>query len=156
HLLVLPTIEVAVADPNDERALAHCLEDMDAAVNLVGILHEGGGATFESAHVEQPRKIARACRSAGVQRLLHMSALGASASGPSLYARSKAAGEEAAREAGPEAAVTIFRPSVIFGEHDRFLNKFARLASLLPLLMLPGGKSRAQPVWVEDVARCFV
>jgi NADH dehydrogenase len=155
-LLVLPTIEVAVADPNDERELARCLDDMDAAVNLVGILHEVGGATFESAHVELPRKLARACRSAGVQRLLHMSALGASASGPSQYLRSKAAGEEAAWDAGPEAAVTIFRPSVIFGEHDRFLNKFAQLARFLPALLLPGGESRAQPVWVEDVARCFV
>ncbi|HEX7559097.1 MAG TPA: NAD(P)H-binding protein, partial [Usitatibacter sp.] len=94
-LLVLPTLETVVADPNDEASLGRCLENMDAAVNLAGILHERRGATFESVHAELPRKIARACGVAGVRRVLHMSALGAAADGPSAYLRSKAKGEAA-------------------------------------------------------------
>jgi len=155
-LTVLPTCEIRVADPYDERSLAGCLENVDAVINLVGILHEGGGATFESAHVELPRRIVRACRAAGVRQLLHMSALGASASGPSEYLRSKAAGESAVREAGEALAHTIFRPSVIFGERDRFLNLFADFARFFPVIPLGGARARFQPIWVEDVARCFV
>jgi len=155
-LLVLPTLETMVADPHDEKSLPGCLENMDAVVNLAGILHEGGGATFESVHVELPRKIASACRAAGVRRFLHMSALGASAEGPSAYLRSKARGEAAVREGAAALSFTIFRPSVIFGEHDRFLNLFASLVRIFPVIPLGAAQARFQPVWVEDVARCFV
>ena len=155
-LLVLPTLEVMVADPNDEVCLARALEDMDAGVNLVGILHERRHASFKSAHVELPRKLAKACRAAGVRRLLHMSALGVSASGPSEYLRSKAQGEAAVREAADTVALTIFRPAVIFGEQDRFLNLFAGLVRLFPVIPLGSARARIQPIWVEDVARSFV
>ena len=155
RLLVLPTVEIMVADPNDESALARCFDNMDAVVNLVGILHPRGDASFASAHAELPRKIARACRVAGVRQLLHMSALGASASAPSVYLRSKAAGEEAVRAAGGELPFTIFRPSVIFGEDDRFVNLFAKLARIFPVIPLGGAHAKFQPIWVEDVARCF-
>ena len=155
RLLVLPTVETMVADPNDESALARCFDNMDAVVNLVGILHPRGDASFASAHAELPRKIARACRVAGVRQLLHMSALGASASAPSVYLRSKAAGEEAVRAAGGELPFTIFRPSVIFGEDDRFVNLFAKLARIFPVIPLGGAHAKFQPIWVEDVARCF-
>jgi len=124
-------------------------------VNLVGILHERGRETFERCHVELPRKVAEACHSAGVQHLLHMSALGASENGPSRYQRSKAAGEQALRRAAEGMPVTIFRPSVIFGEGDRFLNTFATLTRF-PVIPLAGARTRFQPIWVEDVARCFV
>ncbi|MGZ5035269.1 MAG: complex I NDUFA9 subunit family protein [Usitatibacter sp.] len=156
ELLVLPTLETMVADPNDEKSLARAFENMDAVVNLAGILHPGGGATFESVHVGLPRKIARAARAAGVRRLLHMSALGASAGAPSEYLRTKARGEAAVLESAKELAVTIFRPSVIFGEHDRFLNLFATLVRLFPVIPLGSADARFQPVWVEDVARCFM
>jgi uncharacterized protein YbjT (DUF2867 family) len=155
-LLVLPTLEVVTADPNDGKSLDRCLEDMDAVVNLVGILHPAGRASFESAHVELPRSLARACRAAGVRQLLHMSALGASPSAPSAYLRSKAAGEEAVREAGGDLPFTLFRPSVIFGENDRFLNLFARIARVFPLIPLGSARAKFRPIWVEDVARCFV
>jgi NADH dehydrogenase len=156
RLLVLPSVETMVADPNDEKSLERCLDNMDAVINLVGILHEGGRASFRAAHVELPRKIARACRREGVRQLLHMSALGASASGPSDYLRSKGEGETALRESADGLAWAIFRPSVIFGEGDRFLNLFASLAKMLPVVALGGARARFQPVWVEDVARCFV
>jgi NADH dehydrogenase len=156
HLLVLPTVEIRVADPNDEKSLARALENMDAVVNLAGILHPSRGASFASAHVELPRKIARACRAAGTRQFLHMSALGASRTAPSEYLRSKAEGEEAVRAAGAELPFTIFRPSVIFGEHDHFLNLFARFARWFPVIPLAAAGARFQPVWVEDVARAFV
>lgn len=155
-LLVLPTVELMVADPHDAKDLERAFADMDAVVNLAGILHEGGRATFQAVHAELPRKIVQACRAQGVQQLLHMSALGAAENGPSQYQRSKAAGEKAVREAGDTLATTIFRPSVIFGEHDHFLNLFASLARLFPVMPLAGAKVRFQPVWVEDVARAFV
>ena len=153
-LLVLPTLEAVAADPNDAAALARVLDNMDAAVNLVGILHEGGHATFRSAHVELPRKIAEACRAAGVRHLVHMSALGASRDAPSEYLRSKAEGEESARSSG--VACTVFRPSVMFGEHDRFLNFFATLLRYFPVIPLAAARARFQPIWVEDVARAIV
>ena len=155
-LLVLPTLEVAEAKSYDEGALAESFRGMDAVVHLVGILHEAGGATFQRVHAELPGKVARACRAAGVGRLLHMSALGASASAPSEYQRSKAAGERAVRASGDAVAFTIFRPSVIFGEDDAFLNMFARLVRMAPVIPLAGAHSRVSPIWVEDVARCFL
>ena len=155
-LLVLPTLEAMVADPHDEKDLERAFEDMDAVVNLAGILHEGGRATFARVHAELPRKIVKACQAAGVQQLLHMSALGADPQGPSKYQRSKAAGEAAIKDAGATPAWTIFRPSVIFGEHDHFLNLFASLVRVFPVVPLAGANARFQPVWVEDVARAFV
>jgi len=156
ELLVLPTLEAMVADPHDEKALERAFDDMDAVVNLAGILHEGGRATFQRVHAELPRKIVKACHASGVQQLLHMSALGADPQGPSRYQRSKAAGETAVRESGAPLAWTIFRPSVIFGERDHFLNLFASLVRLFPVVPLAGAHARFQPVWVEDVARAFV
>jgi NADH dehydrogenase len=122
----------------------------------VGILHPRRGQDFASVHAELPRKIAHACHAAGVLHLLHMSALGAAENGPSEYLRSKARGEAALRREAGILPYTIFRPSVIFGEGDRFLNLFARLARLFPLLPLARATARFQPIWVEDVARCFV
>ena len=152
-LWVLPTLEIAVADPHDEVALATQFDGMDAVVNLCGILHPSGSGTFESVHVELPRKVVGACRAAGVGHLVHMSALGASESGPSEYLRSKGRGEAAVREAAASLPYTILRPSVIFGEHDRLLNTFSMLLSLLPVVPLAAAGARFQPIWVEDVAR---
>lgn len=154
-LTVLPTVEVEVADAHDPAALRACFDNMDAVINLVGILHEDGAQTFRRCHVELPRKVAEACRSSGVRHLLHMSALGASTDGPSEYLRSKAEGEAALREAAGTVPVTIFRPSIIFGQDDRFLNLFAELARWFPVIPLAGAEARMQPIWVEDVARCY-
>ena len=155
-LWVLPTLEVAIADPHDEVGLAAQFEGMDAVVNLCGILHGTRAQSFEHVHVDLPRKAVGACRAAGVRHFVHMSALGASESGPSDYQRSKARGEAAVREAAANSPFTIFRPSVIFGEGDAFLNKFAALVALLPVVPLAAAEARIQPVWVEDVARAIV
>lgn len=155
-ILVLPTVEIEVADPHDEQSLVRAFADMDAVINLVGILHPRRGQGFDDVHVQLPRKIARACHGAGVQQLVHMSALGAAEDGPSEYLRSKGRGEAALRRDAGILPYTIFRPSVVFGEDDRFLNLFAKLARLFPMLPLAGAGARFQPIWVEDVARCFV
>ncbi|MEO5691823.1 MAG: complex I NDUFA9 subunit family protein [Usitatibacter sp.] len=154
-LAVLPTVELMVTNPHHTATLARAFEGMDAVVNLVGILHETGRQSFRGCHVELPTRVAEACRSAGVRHLVHMSALGASESGPSEYLRTKAQGEAAVKDDAGILPVTIFRPSVMFGEDDRFLNMFATLLRLFPLIPLGGAHARFQPVWVNDVARCI-
>ena len=154
-LIVLPTAEVMTGDVRDGDFLRRAFDNMDAVINLVGILHESRRQTFEACHAELPRQVALACHGAGVQHLLHMSALGAAADAPSAYQRSKAAGERNVRDNAGATAFTIFRPSVVFGEHDAFLNRFATMARLFPVIPLPRADARFQPIWVEDVARCF-
>ncbi len=158
HLINLPRVEVVEADIASDAVLGRLLLGKDAAINLVGLLHSRRGTPygedFKRAHVELPRRIVAACAAQRVPRYLHMSALGAAVDGPSMYLRSKADGELAAR-AEPAVAATIFRPSVVFGEGDRFLNMFARLQRYLPLLPLAGAETDFQPVYVGDVAQAF-
>ncbi len=149
HLQSLPTVRLAAADVHDEAQLTALLRGRDAVVNLVAILH-GSDAAFERTHVELPRKLARACAAAGVRRVVHVSALGVGPGAPSRYLRSKTAGEAVLREAGLD--LTVLRPSVIFGAHDRFLNLFATLQAVFPVMPLAGAQARFQPVWVGDVA----
>jgi len=158
-LLVFPPLTLLEADVHDDIQLQRLLSEVDAVINLVGVLHSRPGMPygpeFERAHVELPRRIAAGCRKAGVRRLLHVSALGADPSGPSAYQRSKAAGEAAVQAefaSFPQGALTIFRPSVVFGHDDNFMNLFARLAKWLPVIPLAGAKARLQPVYVRDVA----
>jgi NADH dehydrogenase len=127
-------------------------------VNLVGILHSRSGdpfgPDFDRAHVQLPKRIAQACCRAGSARFIHISALGADAQGPSGYLRSKAAGEAAIKRAYTDAThegYTIFRPSVVFGPQDRFMNMFAGLAKYLPILPMAGAYAKMQPVYVSDV-----
>jgi uncharacterized protein YbjT (DUF2867 family) len=150
HLIVLPTVDVVEADVNAPGVLERLAKGRDAVINLVGILH----GNFERAHVELPRAIVAACRAGGVPRLLHVSALGAAPDAPSEYLRSKARGEEVVLGAAG-LDVTVFRPSVVFGPEDRFLNTFASLARYLPVLALACPQARFQPVYVGDVARAM-
>lgn len=162
HLLPLPTVEVVEADVHDDAQLRRLVGGVDAVINLVGILHGRRGAPwgpeFDKAHVRLPARIAAACTDSGVRRLLHMSALGVQAgserTAPSMYLRSKAAGEQAVREARA-LDWTIFRPSVVFGPGDSFLNLFARLQAWLPVMALARAGARFQPVFVGDVAEAI-
>lgn len=169
----LPRLTVIELNVHDEAALTVAMAGHDALVNLVAILH-GTQAAFEHTHVALPQKIARACVAQGVRQVVHVSALGADAlqpqQAPSMYLRSKGEGEavlmQAAVGAGAGAAahagfdLSILRPSVIFGAEDKFLNLFAKLQRVFPMMPLAGASARFQPVWVQDVAsavvRCLV
>jgi NADH dehydrogenase len=156
-LIVLPTVDVVNADVHEPATLARLVSGCDAVINLAGILHQSRAGDFARVHTELPRKIVDACRERGVQRLLHVSALKAAHDAPSEYLRSKAGGEQQIRVAQASGIrTTIFRPSVMFGREDRFLNLFARLARTLPVIALASPKARFQPVYVEDVARAMV
>jgi uncharacterized protein YbjT (DUF2867 family) len=153
HLILLPTVDVVEVDVHDQAVLARLARRASVVVNLVGILHERRRGDFDRVHVDLPRKLVGACGVAGVSRLLHMSALNADPTGPSRYLRSK--GEAENIVANSNLAWTIFRPSVVFGREDSFLNLFARLERMLPVLPLGASGARFQPVFVGDVARAF-
>ncbi|MBI3371513.1 MAG: complex I NDUFA9 subunit family protein [Betaproteobacteria bacterium] len=166
HLVLLPTVEVLEADINDQLSLRQLVAGRGAVINLVGILHSPRGRPdergpndyapgFAQAHVELPQSIVSACREHGVRRVLHMSALGARRDATSEYLRSKGIGEEAVLAAA-EIDASVFRPSVVFGAEDRFLNLFSRLAGITPVLALACAEARFQPVYVGDVANAFV
>ena len=158
-LLVLPGLVLIDGDVHDPGFLQRQFQGVDVVINLVGILNERGhsGAGFERAHAELPAKIATVCRHVGVRRLLHMSALGAAHHAPSFYLCTKARGEDAVHAAGADVRVTSFRPSVIFGAHDSFTNRFAGLLRFVPgVFPLACPDAKFQPVYVEDVARAFV
>ena len=153
HLQMLPLVDVIEADPHDSSSLAPLLAGHDAVVNLVAILH-GTQAAFDKTHVQLPLELARACEASGLRRIVHISALGASTGSPSMYQRSKARGEAVMLSTGLD--VTVLRPSVIFGAEDKFLNTFARLQQVFPVIPLAAAGARFQPVWVEDVADAIV
>jgi uncharacterized protein YbjT (DUF2867 family) len=156
HLFPLPNVDVVAANVMDEASLARLLPGVDVVVNLIAILH-GTPEAFTRVHVGLPQRLAAACVKAGVKRLVHVSALGVPddpAQAPSQYLRSKAEGERALCVPGLD--VRILRPSVIFGAKDRFLNLFAALQRVFPLMPLAGSEATFQPVWVEDVARALV
>jgi NADH dehydrogenase len=165
HLILLPTVDVVECDVMKPGVLEKLTAGKDAVYNLVGILHgrrgrrdERGpndyGPDFARMHVELPQAIIAACRANGVHRVLHVSAIGASPTAPSEYLRSKGIAEKALL-AADDLDVTIFRPSVVFGPEDQFLNRFALFARLTPVFGVPCPEARFQPVYVGDVARAL-
>lgn len=153
HLQLMPTLRLVEADIHDPAQLSALVRGRTAVFNLVAILH-GSDAAFRRTHVELVRKLATACEENGVRRVVHVSALGAGLAAPSRYLRSKAAGEAILGDAALD--LTVLRPSVIFGEHDKFMNMFASLQGVFPVLPLAGAQARFQPVWVRDVAEAIV
>jgi NADH dehydrogenase len=138
----------------DPLSIASVVRGSDVVINCVGILYEKHRGDFQRVHANLPGLIAQACSSVGVKRLVHISALGVD-QGLSRYAKTKREGEAALRKSFPTA--TILRPSVIFGPEDNFFNMFAAMAQFLPALpLIGGGKTRFQPVYVEDVAAAAV
>ena len=139
----------------DENLLPAFVAGNDAVVNLVGLLYEHGRQRFELVHHVAAARLARLAREAGVERFVHISAIGADLRSTSAYARTKAAGEEAVRDAFPTA--TILRPSVVFGPEDQFFNRLAAMAMVSPVIpLIGGGDTRLQPVYVGDVADAVV
>jgi uncharacterized protein YbjT (DUF2867 family) len=169
HLSVMPTLEVIEANVFDPATLEALIKRHDAVINLVGILN----GDFEAVHVAFPKMVAEICARNGVARFIHVSALTADAKSPdslpSEYLRSRGRGEAAVwtvagaataaaatTKQQPNLNVTVFRPSIVFGEHDKFLNLFAKLVKLFPILPLGSANAQFQPVWVEDVAHAIV
>lgn len=147
-------IEIVQANIRVPSSVDRALEGAEGCINLVGVLYESGRQRFQSLHAMGAETVARACAARGIVRLVQMSALGADADSASKYARTKAMGEAAARAAVPSAMV--IRPSVVFGPEDDLFNRFAAMASLSPVLPLPGGgHTRFQPVYVGDVAKAI-
>jgi NADH dehydrogenase len=161
HLLHEPGVTVLEMDVHDEDALSQAVAGHAGVVNLIAILH-GSAAAFDKAHVVLPQKLARVCLAQAVGKLVHVSALGVNDTRPGLapseYLRSKGRGEAVLQRAAAESALelTILRPSVIFGAQDKFLNLFARLQAVFPVMPLAGANARFQPVWVDDVAAAIV
>jgi NADH dehydrogenase len=144
------------ANVHDRAELVRQFAGQDAVVNLVGILNEGGGESFRRAHYELPLSVLAACQTAGVPRLLHMSALNADAQrGTSEYLKTKGAAEDYLHANAGAVAVTSFRPSVIFGPDDSFFNRFATLLKIPGPFPLACPKARFAPVYVGDVAEAF-
>lgn len=138
-------------DITDRASVEAAVRDADAVINLVGILYERGRRTFKAIHVDGARTVAEAAKGAGAGRFVQMSAIGADADSPAAYARTKAAGEAAVKDAF--AGASIVRPSVVFGPEDDFFNRFARMAQILPVL--PVFDTSFQPVYVGDVAEAI-
>ena len=144
-------VQLVQANVRDDRSVAAAVAGATTVVNLVGILFEAGKQKFSSVQAEAPGRIAAAAKAAGVRRVIHLSAIGASAESDAHYAQSKAAGEAALKAAFSDA--TILRPSIVFGPEDDFFNRFAGLARMMPFLpLIDGGETKFQPVYVGDVA----
>ncbi|MEL6363205.1 MAG: complex I NDUFA9 subunit family protein [Pseudomonadota bacterium] len=148
---VVGQIQLMQANVRNRPSVEKALDGADACVYLPGVLASQGRQTFKAVQEEGARTVAEAAAAAGVELYVHMSAIGADATSKSEYARTKAAGERSVCAAMPEA--TIIRPSIVFGEGDGFFNRFAAMARFAPALpAIGGGKTRFQPVYVDDVA----
>ncbi len=148
-------VKVLRADVWEEATVTPAVAGASAVINTVGHYVTRGNATFEAIHGQGALHVARQAKRAGVQRLVHISGLGADTGSASPYVRARGRGEILVREAFDE--VTILRPSVIFGPEDAFLNKLAAMARQAPILPLFGtGATRLQPVFVGDVAAACV
>ncbi len=160
ELRMLPKVHVEDVDIHEFdqlQSLCERIKPNGAVINLVGVLHDKSaqpyGKVFKAAHVELPKNIITAMQLHGLKRYLHMSALGADSNGPSMYQRSKGDGEAAVKASHLD--WTIFRPSVIFGAQDQFINLFSKLTKLFPAMPLANHQAQFQPVSVDDVAAAF-
>jgi NADH dehydrogenase len=148
-------LEIALGDVTDAASVAEAARGCTAAIHLVGILREHGASTYQAVHVQGAENVVAACRSAGVRRLVHMSALGAGRGSTTGYFRSKEAAEEIVRPSGLD--WTILRPSVIHGPQGEFMIEMARMVARPgPVPLVGRGRQVLQPIWVDDVARVFV
>lgn len=156
HLKLLPDVVLEECDIFNVEDLRKALRGADAVINLIGVLHQSRKLSFNRVHHQLPATLAQMCVDLNIPRLIHMSSLGASPTAPSQYLRSKGAGEQALANLREKLNITIFRPSIIFGRHDNFINLFAGLIKHFPFIPLAKADAKFQPVWVEDVAHCVV
>ncbi len=147
-------VDIVQANIRDTDSVQRALQGADAVVNLVGILNESGKQSFQTVQAEGAANIAKAVHEAGIERFIHVSAIGADASSASAYGRTKGEAEAAIRAIMPEAV--ILRPSIVFGPEDEFFNRFATLARVSPALpAIGGGHTKLQPIYAGDVAKAI-
>jgi len=147
-------VEPIFCNIRDDASVRAALHGAQAVVNCVGVLAETGNNTFKAVQEKGAGRVARIAAEQGVARIVHVSAIGASAQSESAYARTKAAGEAAVLATMPQAV--ILRPSILFGSEDEFFNRFAGMTRLAPVLPVVGAETLFQPVWVDDVAQAAV
>lgn len=147
---VVGQVEPVFCNIRDDASVRAVTQGADVVVNCVGTFDKGGKNNFQAVQAEAPGRIARVAAEEGVARMVQISAIGADANSPSLYAQTKAAGEAAVLEHMPDAM--IVRPSVVFGPEDEFFNRFAGMARMSPVIPLVGAATQFQPVYVDDVA----
>lgn len=158
HLLVYPSVDLVEITNYEAQTLSNQIKDCDVVINLVGILNEHGGkkgAGFDRVHVQIPKNLTEACRRVGVRRLLHLSVLNADVEAPSYYLRSKGEAEDFLLNS-PDVDVTIFAPSIIFGQDDNFINRYLGMMRMLPVLPMPCSDARFSPIYVNDVVHCMI
>jgi NADH dehydrogenase len=148
---VVGQVEPVLCNIRDDESVRSVMSGADVVVNCVGILAEDGKNRFDAVQAEGAGRVARIAAEQGVERMVHISAIGADESSDSHYARTKAQGERQVQEAFPSAM--ILRPSIVFGPEDEFFNRFASLSRFGPVLPIVGAHTRFQPVYVDDVAR---
>ena len=151
---VVGQVEPVLCNVRDDASVASVLDGADAVVNCVGILAPDGKNTFDAVQAEGAGRIARLAQAAAIERMVHVSAIGADVDSDSAYAQTKAKGEAAVLEHMP--STMILRPSIIFGPEDQFFNRFAGLSRMGPVLPVIGAETRFQPVYVDDVAQAAV
>ncbi len=151
---VVGQVEPVLCNIRDDASVRDVMQGADAVVNCVGTFDKGGKNNFDAVQHEGAERIARIAAESGVDRMVHISAIGADKDGQSLYAQSKGLGEEGVLQHMPNAM--ILRPSVIFGTEDQFFNRFAGMTRLSPILPVVGAKTQFQTVYVDDVAKAAV
>ena len=147
-------VEPVLCNIRDEDSVARALQGADAVVNCVGIANETSVNSFAAIHVDGAERVARLAAKAGIEHMVHVSAIGADADSDCDYSRTKALGEAAVNDHMPSAV--ILRPSAVFGTEDRFFNRFASLTRFGPVLPLAAAATRFQPVYVDDLAKAVV
>ncbi len=147
-------VEPELANIRFEQSIRDSVANSQVVINCVGILAETPRQRFRAVHAEAAERAARLSAQAGVRRFVQISAIGASEASDSMYARTKAMGEEAVQE--HFAGAVILRPSVVFGSEDQFFNRFAAMARMSPILPIVGAGTRFQPVFADDVAKAAV
>ncbi|MFK8079843.1 MAG: complex I NDUFA9 subunit family protein [Granulosicoccus sp.] len=159
-LRTLANVKAVEVNVHDNEGLIAALNGSEVVINLVGILNEGGNkdeSSFRNAHLGLTEKVLSACKTAGVKRYLHMSALNANAEkGSSEYLRTKGMAEDLVRQTSSDLDWTIFQPSIIFGEHDAFFNRFAGLLRVMPIFPLAVPEALMSPVFIGDVCDVMI
>ncbi|MEP3673860.1 complex I NDUFA9 subunit family protein [Sulfitobacter sp.] len=151
---VVGQVEPVLCNIRDDASVASVMQGADAVVNCVGVLAENGKNTFDAVQSEGAERIARIAQERGIDRMVHVSAIGADTQSESDYARTKGEGEAAVLKYQPNAM--ILRPSIVFGPEDEFFNRFAGMAGMSPVLPVVGANTKFQPVYVDDVAEAAV